>query len=181
MTELNDYTYQQFLELPADERDEYKAYGLLAKPRNLHPKDPMEWEWGRVKQIQELIGQDHLSWDELTEVIMIASMKDRDEILQLKWHQVLKFYRFIMGAMQYMAEREQQLSYEPDAKEMAAGIEERYSQFGWFATLYRLSGGDPLKYDEIGKQPYSVIFATLLLQKADIDYNKALIKQSSHV
>ncbi len=106
---------------------------------------------------------------------------ERDEVMLLKWHQVLKFYNYIVEVVKMFAEREQQLAYEPDAKEMAAGAEERYARFGWFATLYRLAGGDPLKYDEIGKQPYSVIFATLLLQKTDIEYNKALMKSQTHV
>ncbi len=178
--ELYDYTYRQFLELPHEEMELYKAYGLHAKPRNLTDKDPMQWEWARVKQVQDLIGSDYVSWNDLTEAVVIASMKSRDEVLELQWHQVLKFYRFLVSTIKYVNEREQQLSYEPDAAEMNAGID-RYQQFSWFATLYRLAGGDPLKYDAIGKMPYSEIFATLLLQKTDVEYNKALIKKNNNV
>jgi len=180
-TELYDYTYEQFINLPNDERELYKAYGLHAKPRNPNTKEPLEWQWGKVKQIMDLVGKESMSWEELTEVIMLASEKERTEVMQMKWHQVLKYYTFVVATVKMLAEREKQLSYEPDAKEMLAGVEERYSKFGWFATLYRLSGGDPLKYDEIGKQAYSVIFATLLLQKTDIEYNKALMKANTHV
>jgi hypothetical protein len=173
--ELYDYSFQEFLALPHEDRELYKAYGLKAKAKSLTEAEVMQWQWGRIKQIQDLINQPSLSWDDLTEIIMIALDKTRLDILEMRWHQVLRFYSFIVLAIKQVNEKEQQLSYEPDNKELQAGIE-NYQSFGWFSTLYRLSGGDPLKYDEIGRQPYSVIFATLLLQKTDMEYNKALMR-----
>lgn len=180
--ELNKYTFTEFTALPQDERDLYKAFGLHLKAKNITDKATMDWEWGRIKQIQDLINQPSLSYDDLAEIIALAAEKDKVDVLQMYWTDVFPFYNFILKEIQAINEKEQQLSYEPDAREQNAGVE-RYQAFSWFATMNRLSGGDPLKYDAIGRQPYAVIFSTLLLQKVDREYEKALIKQNtqSHV
>jgi hypothetical protein len=177
--ELNNYTFAEFINLPDNERNEYKTYGLHAKGRNMNGKPALEWQWGRVKQIQDIINQRSLSYNDLAEIIALAAEKSTDEVMLLKWHEVFKFYNFIVKEIEAINEKEQQLGHEPDIREINAGIE-NYSKFGWFCSLYRLSGGDPLKYDEIGKQPYSVIFSTLLMQKTDSDYERALIKQNQN-
>ena len=175
--ELYDYLYRDFLNLPNDERELYKAYGLKARAKNLVTTVPLEWQWGKIKQIQDIISLDWLRWDDLTEIIMLALDKTREEVLDMKWFEVARFYSFILESIKEINEKEKQLNYEPDAKEMAAGID-RFQQFSWFATLDRVAGGDVLKYEEVSKQPYSVIFSRLLLQKTEAEYNKALIRQN---
>lgn len=175
--ELYNYTFAEFVALEVDERELYKAYGLKAGAKNLTETDPQEWQWGRIKQIQDLVNREYLWLTDIAEVVMIALDRKRMEVEQMKWFDIARFYTFILKAISEINEKEQQLSYEPDAKEMNAGIE-RFQQFSWFATLDRLAGGDVLKYDEVGKQPWNIIFAKLLLQKAEAEYNKALIRQS---
>ena len=182
ITELNKYTFAEFIALPADERDLYKAFGLRLKGQNPTDKPMLEWEWAKVKQIQDIVNQPSLSYDDLAEIITIATGKTREDVMLMSWTDLFPIYNFITKEIQFINEKEQALAYEPDAREMSAGVEQ-YSQFGWFATLNRLAGGDPLKYDAIGQQPYSVIFSTLLLQKTDREFEKALIRQNtaSHV
>lgn len=175
--ELYDYTFAEFLALSNDDRELYKAFGLKAGAKNLATTDPQEWQWGRVKQIQDLVNKEYLWLEDIVEVVMITLDKKRDEVEQMKWFDIARFYSFILKAMTEINIKEQQLSYEPDAKEMNAGIE-RFQQFSWFATLDRLAGGDVLKYDEVGRQPWNIIFAKLLLLKTEAEYNKALIRQS---
>ena len=175
--ELYNYSFTEFVALETEERELYKAFGLKAGAKNLARVDPQEWQWGRIKQIQDLVNREYLWLTDIAEVVMIALDKPRDEVEQMKWFDIARFYTFILKAISEINEKEQQLSYEPDAKEMNAGIE-RFQQFSWFATLDRLAGGDVLKYDEVGKQPWNIIFAKLLLQKTEAEYNKALIRQS---
>lgn len=177
--ELYDYTYREFLTLDKDERDLYRAYGLKAKAKNLHESEMLEWQWGRVKQIQDVINKETLSWDDLAEIAAIALNKKEDEIMDLKWFDVARFYTFILQSVTAINDKEKLLAYEPDSKELAAGIEQ-FQQFSWFGTLYRLAGGDPLKFEEVGRQPWSVIFSTLMLQKTENDFNRALMRQSTH-
>jgi len=182
ITELNKYTFAEFIALPADERDLYKAFGLRLKGQNPTDKPMLEWEWAKVKQIQDIVNQPSLSYDDLAEIITIATGKTRDDVMLMSWTDLFPIYNFIAAEIKAINEKEQALAYEPDAREMNAGVDQ-YHQFGWFATLNRLAGGDPLKYDAIGQQPYSVIFSTLLLQKTDREFEKALIRQNtaSHV
>ena len=175
--ELYDYTFKEFVSLPVEERELYKAYGLRAGAKNLTSVDPQEWQWGRIKQIQDLVNKEYLWLDDIAEVVMIALDKKRDEVELMKWFEIARFYTFILKAVTEINTKEQQLSYEPDAKEMNAGISE-FQKFGWFSTLDRLAGGDVLKYDEVGRQPWNIMFAKLLLNKTEGEYNKNLIKQS---
>lgn len=175
--ELYNYTFAEFLALSNDDRELYKAFGLKAGAKNLTTTDPQEWQWGRVKQIQDLVNREYLWLDDIIEVVMVALDKKREEVEQMKWFDIARFYTFILKAISDINEKEQQLAYEPDARELNAGIED-FARFSWFATLDRLAGGDILKYDEVGKQPWSIIFTKLLLNKTDAEYNKKLIKQS---
>ena len=109
---------------------------------------------------------------------MVALNLKREEVEQMKWFDIARFYTFILKAITEINTKEQSLSYEPDAKEINAGIEE-FNKFSWFTSLDRLAGGDVLKYDEVGKQPWSIIFTKLLLNKTDAEYHKRLIQQNN--
>lgn len=175
ISELNKYTYEEFVQLDQEERDLYKAFGLRLKGKNPATKDVLEWEWAKVKQIQDIVNKREISYSEVAESVGIAS--GRDDVFNWYWYDVFAAHNFIVKEIEAINTREQELAYEPDAKELNAGVD-RYQVFGWFATLNRLAGGDPLKYDAIGQQPYGIIFSTLLLQKADREYEKALINQN---
>ena len=175
--ELYNYSFTEFMALPPDDIALYKAYGLKAGAKNLSKLDPQEWEWGRIKQIQDLVNKEYLWLTDIVEVVMVALEKKREEVEQMKWFDIARFYTFILKAISDINEKEQQLAYEPDAREINAGIED-FARFSWFATLDRLAGGDILKYDEVGKQPWSIVFTKLLLNKTDAEFNKKLIKQS---
>jgi hypothetical protein len=175
--ELYNYSFTEFIALETEQRELYKAFGLKAGAKNLTKIDPQEWEWGRVKQIQDLVNKEYLWLSDIVEVVMVALNLKREEVEQMKWFDIARFYTFILKAISDINEKEQQLAYEPDAREINAGIED-FARFSWFATLDRLAGGDILKYDEVGKQPWSIVFTKLLLNKTDAEFNKKLIKQS---
>lgn len=59
------------------------------------------------------------------------------------------------------------------ADEIAAGVK-RLSKFGEFSSIDYLAGGDPLKYDDILKLPYDVVYYKLLYRKEMNDYEKRL-------
>ena len=176
MTELNDYTFDEFLHLNVEEREQYKQYGIYSKANGFGLPEVLEWEWGKVQQIRDLINQERLSYIEMIEILCIAYDKAKEEILLKKWHEVFKMYNFVSEEISRVNEFEKELNYEPEASEINAGIDE-FRQFGWFTTLYRLSGGDPLKYEAIGKMSYSDIFATLKLQRVDNEFNRRLMRQ----
>lgn len=180
MTDLYAYSFDQFLSLSEDDRNTYKTFGLLAGAESYGTPEALEWNWGDVKEIQDLINKESISFDDMIEAVCKASKKDREQILKEKWYWVFKFYNFVVKEIEHINELEKQLAYEPDAKEVNSGID-NFRQFGWFVTLYRLAEGNPLRYKPILRQSYADIFATLKLQLVDMQFQKNLIKQNSHV
>ena len=176
MSELNLYNMAEFLSLPDEERDNYKDFGLRlrANPQGL-PPDIIEWPWATIKQIQDIINQPMLHYEDMVEILVIATGESRDKILLWKWTNSFPLYNFTVNGIKQINELEEQLAYEPSGKELSAGIDE-YNAFGWFVTLNRLAGGDPLKYDAVGKLPYHVIFATLKLNKVDNEFQKRMMR-----
>jgi hypothetical protein len=176
--ELYKYSFQEFLHLREDMRDLYKAFGLRLKPNDWNKGDMLEWEWSIIKQLQDLLNKPYLTYDDMKEIICTASGDQQAKINSRLWYDVFAFYNFVVEGIKRINEVEKQLSYEPDSKEVGAGIEE-YNKFGWFVTLDRLAGGDMLKYDAIGKQKFCDVFAKLLLNKVDVEYNKRLMKRQN--
>ena len=178
MTELNKYTFGEFLNIPDKERDFYCSVGTSLYALPLDKPDMLEWEWARVKQIQDIVCKKKITYDEMIEAVMIGSMMTEEEINKKYWYEVFHFYNFILKELAKINELEKQLVYEPDVKELNAGIED-YNVFGWFCTIDRLAGGDPLKYEAVGKLKYADIFAKLKLNNLDIAYQRRLIKQNN--
>ena len=137
----------------------------------------LEWEWSIIKQLQDLLNKPYLTYDDMKEIICLASGDQQVKINSRLWYDVFAFYNFVVEGIKRINEIEKQLSYEPDSKEVGAGIEE-YNQYSWFVTLYRLANGDPLKYDAIGKQQYAIIFSTLKLRKTDMEFEKRRMLQN---
>ena len=81
--ELYNYTFAEFVALPPDDIALYKAYGLKAGAKNLSGLDPQEWEWGRIKQIQDLVNKEYLWLTDIVEVVMVALEKKREEVEQM--------------------------------------------------------------------------------------------------
>lgn len=181
------YTFGEFLNLPDDEFKEYEKTGLLLKPDDWDLPDFMKWPYIQVKKAQTILSE-KISYVDVIELIRelvkikpdLSELFSSDEnILQLHWFHVFAFLKFVINQIERVNELEERLAYEPDAAEERAGID-MYNQFGYFTTIDRLAGGDPLKYEEIGQTEYSVIFSKLLLNKVDSqfikNYHKAITK-----
>ena len=181
VTELNGYSFDEFLCLEdKDEQSLYKSFGLAAKAKDWDKGDILDWPWSRVKNIQDVINKETVTYSEMTEVIVLASELPVKTICRTKWHEVFAFYNFVVESIKRVNELEKQLSYEPSARELSAGIE-RYDAFGWFVTLDRLAGGDMLKYEAIGNLKYCDVFAKLKLNKVDREFNERLLKRDTDV
>ena len=181
MNELNGYTFDEFLCLEdKDEQSLYKAFGLALKPKDWNTGDILDWPWSKVKNIQDIINKEMVTFAEMTEVVVLASGKEVKIICRTRWDEVFAFYNFIVESIRRVNDLEKQLSYEPSSREVSAGIE-RYDVFGWFVTLDRLAGGDMLKYEAIGNLKYCDVFAKLKLNKVDREFNERLLKRDTDV
>jgi len=178
MQEYKKITFREFLTLESEELERYKATGKLLRPDSWGVSDFMQWPYLTVKQIQsDLSGT--VEFETIINIIRELTGQKKDKILNKCWIDVFKFINFVYKSIERVDELEKKLEYEPDANEIKAGID-MFNQFGYFATIDRLAGGDPLKYDEVGKMEYSVIFSKLLLNQTDNqfmkNYHKAISK-----
>ena len=168
--EYNKYTFWEFLCLEAEEMDEYKSVGMLLKPDSWGVSDFMNWPYVMVKDIQTRLSED-TSYEQIISIITQLTGMRVDKILDKPWNDVFKFIKFVFKSINQVNEVEKKLIYKPEPDEEQAGIE-MYNQFGYFATIDRLAGGDPLKYDEVGQTEFSVIFAKLMLNSVDAQFAK---------
>ena len=113
------------MQLEQEERDLYKAFGLRLKGRNPATQEVLEWEWAKVKQIQDIINKREISYSEVAEAVGIAS--GRDDVLNWYWYDVFAAYNFIVKEIEAINTREQELAYEPDALYVGKGAMEKYA------------------------------------------------------
>ena len=164
------YTFKKFLSLDPVLMQEYESTGLLLKPDSWGINDFMTWPYITVKEIQLTLSQDY-DYEQVINIIKELTGMSVKKILGKSWIDIFKFIKFVFKSIERINELEKKLIYEPDADEQNAGIE-MYNEFGVFATIDRLAGGDPLKYDEIGKTEFSVIFVKLRLNQVDVQFAK---------
>lgn len=154
--------------LDEETKGQYIALGLALNPEGGDIEDLQSIEWGKIKEIQGVINID-FTLDIMLHVC--STIKDIKNIEELKWTKLFPFYNFILAGLKKISKLEERLSYEPTIYELSAGIED-YNQYGIFVTIDRLAGGDPLKYEQITKLPYNIVFSKLLLNLTDSNFQK---------
>lgn len=174
---LKNCTFTELFGLTVEDFSMYQTIGLSLDPDSWGVPDLLEWPYITVKQIQDKMS-DAYNYDTMMWIIKELTKLDADKIMQKKWHDVFAFFNFVIQQIKKANELEQKLIYEPDADETRAGIDQ-YNQFSYFATIDRLAGGDPLKYDGVGNVQFSVIYSKLLLNRVDNEFSKALIRIKS--
>jgi hypothetical protein len=160
---LKNCTLAELFELSPEDLSIYRTVGLSLEPDSWGVADLLEWPYITVKQIQEKLIN---AYDFETMIWIIK------ELTKLEAEIILN------AQIKRANELEQKLVYEPDADETRAGIDQ-YNQFSYFVTIDRLAGGDPLKYDEVGKVQFSVIYSKLMLNRVDNEFSKSLIRIKS--
>jgi len=168
--EFKKCSFAEFLELGADEFSRYESTGKLLKPDPWNAKPVMEWQFIQVKEIQNLMNNG-LSYEQFIKIVHDLTDIDIEKIIQKDWISVFKFFKFVESSIKEVNELEKKLAYEPDVIEENSGIE-MFNQFGHFVTIDRLAGGDPLKYEQIARMEYSVIFSKLFLNVVDMQFTK---------
>lgn len=86
-----------------------------------------------------------------------------------------KFLPMYLGIRQQLEEvlkvEKANLDKPPTAEQIRAGVEE-FSKLGYFNTIDDLAGGDPLKYNDILKLEYIVVYHKLLKNKISTTFGE---------
>jgi hypothetical protein len=115
--------------------------------------------WGLLKeQLPDLFSKGCF------DILFYLLLKDRgvnlflNDVNNISVNDALKFILWIRDELETIKQLEQNyLVSSPNAKMVQAGIH-KLDQFGLMNTLDNLAGGDILKYDEVRKLKYSVVF-----------------------
>lgn len=163
-----DCTFDEFLTLPEETVKDYMAIGLVMKTFDYG--ESTTWEWGKVKEIQFIFTTEE-GLNAILKSVAIMDESKPEWVRKRSWIETLKKFNAIVKGLEIISEKEKMLEYEPTIYELEAGIED-YGQFGYFVTIDRLSGGDPLKYERVTKLPWNVIFSKLMLDRTDSDFRE---------
>lgn len=91
-------------------------------------------------------------------------------------NEIMSFLLWIKEQQEFINHIEQtNLHREPKAEMLAAGIH-RLDEFGVYATIDNLAGGDLLKHSDIERMPYYKIYEKLKLNKVQQDIEEAYQK-----
>jgi hypothetical protein len=167
----NNCKYKDLDKLEVEDINFYITTGLLINPNSWNIPDLIEWKYGKVMELCMMF-ETEISLKDVVLVVSFATGMSHDTVGNKLWHDVFSFYNWLNKEIQKINSYLATLGIAPTVEEEAAGIE-RFNEFGVFATIDRLAGGDPLKYDAIEAMPFHIIFTKLKLNKVEYEYQEA--------
>lgn len=170
----NNCTFKELQALEVDELNYYITTGLFIPPNSWGIPDIIEWNYGKVMELVMMFGTE-INLPDVVSICCFATGKKQTLIENKRWHEVFAFYNHIAKEVVRVEEILKTLHVLPTQEEEAAGID-NFAQFGVFATIDRLAGGNVLKYEAIENMPFMVIYTKLKLNKVEAEYQEAYQK-----
>lgn len=110
------------------------------------------------------------------EVLKMVYELDVDDINKLNVFNCFSAYKFVVDEIKAIQKiEEERLGSKPNAKAVAAGIE-NFSEYGHYNTIRRLTKGDKTKESYYLNLPFNEIFIELCYQSTEYNYQKKLYK-----
>ncbi len=135
---------------------------LRLKRKQIKPKynSLFDLQWQQIIDLKNFVIQNNI----LAVLSMLYGINEK-QFVNLNLFNCFAVYQTVLKEVENLLELEKNELYsEPTSKEKRAGID-RLSNFEHFPVLDALADGDPTKYDQILKLPYSVIFTKQALNK----------------
>lgn len=171
MKELIDYTIKDSLRA-----NEVLRLKTLFRIKKVKAKNSDFWflSWEDLLLIREAVTDQNM-----LEAFKIVYGINEKQFVLLDVFNAFSAYKWIIDKLKEMAEIEkQELGGEMPIEEKEAGAE-ALIEFGYTVTLDSLADGDVLKYDEILKKPYAVIFRKMCLDKTNNEIKKNYSENAS--
>ncbi len=123
-------------------------------------KDVFELEWEQIIELRE-----YIKAKDVFNILRIVYRINEKQFLNLGLYNCFAAHKFVLGEFAELARIEsEELSVDLTTGQKNAGAE-KLNRFGYYNNLDFLAGGDILKYNEILKKSYSIIFRKLALEK----------------
>lgn len=179
---LENISFLEYVEKGFDSRYDYALLFGNFEPLDLFSLgDLTNHTFGFVKDIQEILNYEGLTWDRLFDEMSKFLKVDKKSLYQYKFFDLFRFKLFLKKEVEKINELESKaFGHETTIIESEAGIDE-FAKYRSFIQLDKLANGDILKYDEIRKQPYFICFTKLKLESDRVEFDKRFAKLSSKI
>ncbi|MFA7361919.1 MAG: hypothetical protein WC139_12880 [Candidatus Kapaibacterium sp.] len=171
MTDYSNCSFENLSLLSVEELNLYITTGLLITPNDWGVKSLDDFEYGKVMELLMMFDKDI----NLEDMAKICELIYEKPVNLKKWYYVFAFYNWILSEVKAIEDKLKTLYIAPTSEESQAGIE-NFQEFGAFATIDRLAGGDVLKYDAIERMPFNLIFTKMKLNKVTYEFDDNLRK-----
>lgn len=175
---IGNYTYEQYLRLTDDERDEYTMQIMYAK--NLEKADYLghkavdEWTFTDVKECMECI--ENGDADGFVKYIT-DNLKGYEEkrILKERAYRVLLTFAYLTQKVGEMIETERMTLVSHIETETRIALEQvDFSMFSYYPQLLELANNDITKIEEVSKMPYCDAYMYLYYNAKKSELEKAI-------
>ena len=162
-------TVSEFIQLEADDVPE-NLLKVLKRSNTLlgiEADELPEMQWGRVKEIQEAMGDG----DIISAVLKTLEHKkviNIQLILGLEYKIFLYFCSWLSEQLENISNMEAQLIGETNEDLNEAGVAD-LNKFGWLNALDSLAGNDITKWQQVYELPYKDVYIKLLKDKETAD------------
>lgn len=173
MTELTNYTLNEFLQQDEELIKEYSKILRLVEPI------PTTNELKNLKLSEvEYVKQNIDNMGAITTIFQYLEGVDEKQLMKMK---IVNFYGLFNSIMKQLEqilalEEEHLVSEHTDFKWEAVEGSKRLGVLGILPMVDNLAGGDILKYDAILEQPYMTVFRKLMLDRIKSDIQKDMEK-----
>ena len=168
----SEITYIEFLSLPEIQRQEVQEIFLLAE--NHFEIECMEWSWGAVKNIQEMMMEDVSYMD----IFEIAKMEGKKLTETSPAVTIFTIFLEIKRQIEKITENESiRLSGELTVKEkVAAEVVGGFACFKHYPQTFELTRLLNCSYNDVEAMPYYICFLALSYEKTKADFKKEIFK-----
>jgi len=168
----SEITYLNFLSLPEIQRQEMQELFILAE--NHFDINCMEWAWGDVKRIQEMMTED-VSYYYILDIAKMEGKKLKESSPAVT---IFIIFMEIKKQIEKITENEAiRLSGELTVKErVAAEVVGGFACFKHYPQTFELTRILNCSYNDVETMPYYICFLALSYEKTKADFNKEIFK-----
>lgn len=174
---LNNISFLEYFEL----RNK-KEYDFALRFGNFEPLDLFKFgdfvdkSFGFVKDFQEILNYEGLTWERFFEEIEKETKLDKKQIAKYPLFELHRCKLYIKNEIEKINTIElNALGHKATNEEESAGLE-TFAKYRSFLQFDTLAGGDITKIDVVRLVPYSVCLAKLMLDADRKEYEETLFK-----
>lgn len=175
---VKDYTLLEYFSMQDEEALSEIAWrlknGKFNKVDHFNTGGYKNASMGFIKLLQLQLGNGSFSWKSFIKAIQDECKLDESLVLNETVYRCKEQIEFLVDQIETVnnLERNNLAGYQ-DKDSEAAGID-RFNKYGHFIQIDTLANGDVLKYKQIEKEPYMLMFNKLMLEADRSNYNARL-------